>query len=172
MLYNITYSTPIKEYFNLLHDILAYLAMTPVEWSDEKIFMVLSVENDSPFYENNFDILSSYGSIGVLANSQTMGYVLLLFLRMLIDSNLNLVRRIYDDKKQKHNLEMSDIIRTLRKYEMKDTKIFSKDDTINITFNGANEIALSKNIQMIDLWTLQRIQKEFNKIISLYVPQI
>jgi hypothetical protein len=153
MKYTINHKMKTCTYYKLIKNIFKQLKKTPSDLPEYKIF----IDGEFDSSQTKFEKLSNYAEIGVLANSNQVGYVLLLLLRILIDKNFDLIIYIFEDK-DNTKLNMKSILKVLEQYETNYTEIFDLDKTIIRELTG--NVIISKSLDEIDVWTLARVKKE------------
>lgn len=169
--YIINNDIPKNHYKKLLKDIFEYLRKTEKDWDEEKIFIV----GINEIIKSKFEKKSNNVEIGVITNSKRMGYCLLLFLRMMVDNDMKLILKIFDDDKYSgKTFKLEKIIKILEEQEKTYTNIFPKNEPIRVElitckygrheedFGKMESIkTIVKKKQNIDLWDFLRIKKKF-----------
>ena len=153
--YTININMPLDEYTWLIKDIFTHLKENS---NNNKLKIYIDGEMDSN--QTDFEKKSNSCKIGVLASSEKIGYSLLLFLRMIIDNNMNLLIWIFEDKPN-INIDMATVMKTVEKYETNYTDVYEPGQSITRTlYKQCIPIHINKNIDEIDIWTLAKIETE------------
>lgn len=143
-----------EEFFMLAFE---YLKNIPQTWKKPKIF----IDGESDSFQTKFESLSNQGKIGVLAHSKTEGYILLLFLRCIIDDNYEIIEDILSDECDKNTIPLDEAIKILASYETTYTGYYDKGTTIRLEMTDDTSIIVNEGD--IDLWDCDRIRAHISK---------
>lgn len=147
--------------------------MKPV-WKRPRIFIDKELDPEQTQYEK----MSNNCEIGVISRSKTSGYILLSFLRMIIDENITLVTEcllsedeyndgVYSDQRI---ITADNAIQILKEPLSVHTDIFKLTDTptstlIRIKNDNIVYTNIERPIKDIDIWDISRIRRAINKML-------
>lgn len=166
-----------SDYKLVLLTILDHLANLHSDGPDK-----LFVDGEYDSNQTNFERQSNKLEIGVVANSDTVGYSLLHILRMIIDDNFQLIECLHEwfeeeigesfDPMPSSNYVMEryfgkasiqQVIDVFKTRETWYTTIFNKGDDIKVELHGYKngkfyKEVINKTIEEIDIWDMKRIR--------------
>lgn len=146
-----------KIYQKLIANIFDQLEKTPSDWPKTKIF----IDGEFDSSQTDFESKSNHLEIGVIADSKRVGYILLFFLRIIIDKNYQLLEWELKDRKLSPKTKIETILKILEKRETNYTIICEFDQKIERDLFGRDgKFTVGKEIDQIDLWTLDKIKNE------------
>lgn len=157
---NEEYTTPV---FNFLMNHLKELSKK----STEPYKVYFSGEFDSN--QTVFEKLSNNLQIGVIANNETTGLILLHFLRMIIDQHPDLFFWNLQDKIgydiTEYEMSIDEIVALFARFEEQYMSSFDLNDIFVVKLRSwSKEITIEHTINDVNIWTLERINKEFPNI--------
>jgi hypothetical protein len=124
-----------------------------------KIYINSEFDSSLTTYEE----MSNNGEIGVLTQSDRAGYVMSLFLRMIIDNNINIVRSILEDYADISLIDNNivTIVEVLQEYASRYINVYPANQRIDLI--GTK---ISKDPSDLDLWTIDRIEPRLLELLD------
>ena len=170
------------QYGQALLSILDAIEHKPADIDSDKIF----VDGEYDSNQTKFERMSNKCKIGVKANSKTVGYVLLFFLRMIIDDRFDIGIMIVNDFDCEEHEDVDDweydcqnltIDNLVRVFEMQETAYTSIHD---INKPITNELMycdhciikyekISEKSEDMDVWDWNRIREY---VVDRFIPNI
>ena len=170
----------------VMFDILDHLESLPSEFKEDQMF----VDGEFDSNQTDFERKSNHIEIGAKANTNVAGYILLFFMRMIIDDNPHLFEycfesyadshseesaepdedwvSAYDDEKE---LNINQMVKVLKEYETDYTSVTPISEVAKQTLmhwdsklDKCVETHISKKAEEIDLWDISRVRAELKKI--------
>ena len=163
-----------ESYKQMIQDVFNHLRQTVPE--EERIYMDSEFDSSQTLFEEQ----SNRAEIGVVASNDTVGFTLLLFLRMCIDDNLILAKEVFHDwvdvgygryrpmyLERSKDLDIESVVKALAKRAACESKIHPRNQVIERRLEGYNRTTTIRvDTSTVDLWTLDRVEKLLMKKLS------
>jgi hypothetical protein len=178
--WNISEKMPPGEYKKMLLAVLDYLGKESKEGSsssssgktEEKSSVRLFIDGEFDGNQTKFESQSNNLEIGVIARTDTEGYILLLFLRIIVDSNhwfawVNLRDELESSGAQNTNMTIESVVKNLAKVETQYTDIFAADsaEVSRELRNYRGKYTIVKETADINMWSLARIRGSIEDLV-------
>jgi hypothetical protein len=166
-MYYFGYDMDPEKFREAMLGVLDKLGESERDWEEDKIF----VDGEFDSNQTDFERQSNRCEIGVKARSKLEGYILLFFLRMIVDKYfaLGIVWIVDNDDDDlninPNSISIDDIIKVYKGLETQYTSIHDQNDSVRVELSGYSSTKgyYAEKIDVkpdeMDIWDLGRIRK-------------